>query len=188
MKIYTKTGDQGKTSLYGGTQVPKNHIRLEAYGTIDELNSFIGVLEGLLQNANLKKELNFIQNTLFNVGTELSTPLDKQLLANGKPRFEQSISKEKILTLEKWIDQMEAQLDPLSQFILPSGSEEIASAHVVRTVVRRAERIIVALDEYEKVRAELLQYINRLSDYFFVLARFIAHIEGKKDIKWNPDV
>ncbi len=188
MKIYTKTGDEGKTSLYGGTKVPKNHIRLEAYGTVDELNSFIGLLGGMLQNSKLKKELNFIQNTLFNVGTELATPQDKQSLENGEKRFKQSIEKDKIDQLEAWIDEMENELAPLSQFILPTGSQEIATAHVARTVCRRAERIIVALDEYEKIRAELLQYINRLSDYFFVLARYIAHIEGKNDITWNPDV
>ncbi len=187
MKIYTKTGDEGKTSLYGGTKVPKNHIRLEAYGTVDELNSFIGLLRGMLQDRDMKKQLNLIQNTLFNVGSELATPNDKKYLENGKLRFQYSIDREKVKQLEQWIDQMEKDLKPLSQFILPEGSEEISTAHISRTVCRRAERVIVALNEYEEVRAELLQYINRLSDYFFVLARFIAYKEGKEDVIWNPD-
>ncbi len=187
MKIYTKTGDEGKTSLYGGTKVPKNHIRLEAYGTVDELNSFIGLLRGMLQDIEMKKQLNLIQNTLFNVGSELATPNDKSLLENGTPRFKNKVNEQKVKLVENWIDEMEAHLKPLSQFILPEGSEEISTAHIVRTVCRRAERIIVALNDYEEVRAELLQYINRLSDYFFVLARFIAYKEGKEDVIWNPD-
>ncbi len=185
MKIYTKTGDKGNTSLYGGTKVPKNHLRIESYGTVDELNAFIGLLLSQINDNDVVNQLNTIQNSLFALGAELATPNDKLWLENGKPRLQQMIQNNNVTELEHWIDAMETQLEPLQNFILPAGNQSIASAHICRTVCRRAERIVVALNEFETTREICVQYLNRLSDYFFVLARYIAKSENIKEIKWN---
>lgn len=185
MKIYTKTGDKGNTSLYGGTKVPKNHLRIESYGTVDELNSFIGLLLSQINSIDVVNQLNIIQNSLFTLGAELATPNDKLWLENGKPRLQQIIQNKNVIELEHWIDTMETQLESLQNFILPAGNQAIASAHICRTVCRRAERIVVALNEFETTREICVQYLNRLSDYFFVLARYIAKTENINEIKWN---
>ncbi len=185
MKIYTKTGDKGNTALYGGTKVPKNHLRIEAYGTVDELNAFIGLLISFVTDKEVENQLNIIQNSLFSLGAELATPNDKLTLENGKPRLQSSINNNNVTQLEHWIDAMEAQLEPLQNFILPAGNQAVASAHICRTVCRRAERIVVALNEFETTREICIQYLNRLSDYFFVLARYIAKSENINEIKWN---
>jgi len=187
LKIYTKTGDKGQTSLYGGTKVPKNHLRIEAYGTVDELNAYLGLLRSQVRVNSIENQIHIIQNSLFNLGAELATPIDKFYLENGNPRLSNLISEEKIKLLENWIDEIDAGLPILQNFILPAGSEEISSAHICRTVCRRAERIVVALNEYEEIREICIRYLNRLSDYFFILARHIAKIEGKDEIKWNAN-
>lgn len=187
MKVYTKTGDKGTTSLYGGTKVSKGDIRIEAYGTVDELNSAIG----LIRNGEIKNmyidQLIAIQKNLFHLGAELATPLDKQFLANGKSRLPKIIIEKDIEELENWIDQMEEELPPLTHFILPGGNLCASHAHLSRCICRRAERITVVLGENEEIRAEVLKYLNRLSDYLFVLARKIMLDAGDSEIKWLPN-
>lgn len=187
MKVYTKTGDKGTTSLYGGTKVSKNHIRIDAYGTVDELNSAIGLIRSSPISDTYKAQLIEIQKDLFHTGAELATPNDKMYLANGKPRLAKLISETDINHLEKWIDEMEEELPPLMHFILPGGNPGASNAHLSRCICRRAERIIVALKELEEVREEILKFLNRLSDYLFVLARKIAQDAGHEEIKWLPD-
>lgn len=170
-KIYTKTGDKGKTTLLGGTKVPKNNLRIEAYGTVDELNSFVGVLSDYLQIDQGKFldclfQLNIIQNDLFKIGSILSKDPLKDL-GFDLP----SINEEDINKLEKWIDTMDTQLPELKNFILPGGHIAISSSHVCRTVCRRAERLCVT----ESIPQEVLIYLNRLSDYFFMVGRMISH-------------
>ncbi len=186
MKIYTKTGDSGETSLYGGTRVSKASARVESYGTIDELNAFIGVAKSEISDKKLLAQLKKIQFDLFTLGSESATPLDKLMLANGKSRLPLTISEEEILELENWIDEMEQQLEPLQFFILPGGGKSASNLHVARTVCRRAERILIFLNETEEVRPELIKYLNRLSDYLFVAARYISKINGEKEEYWNP--
>lgn len=172
--IYTKTGDKGGTSLASGVRVPKNDARIEAYGTVDELNSWIGMLRAALLAEPLKtaqEQLSVIQNKLFNLGAALSD-------APGE-----WITETDVRTLETWIDEMQAVLPPQRAFILPMGTETVCRCHICRTVCRRAERLMVAAN------AELtyLQYINRLSDFLFVLARFICHLVGEKEYIWNKE-
>ncbi|MDG4944906.1 cob(I)yrinic acid a,c-diamide adenosyltransferase [Weeksellaceae bacterium KMM 9713] len=186
MKIYTKTGDKGSTSLYGGVKVSKAHIRIDAYGTTDELNSNIGVIASHNSNKQVKEQLLKIQENIFVLGSELATPKEKLYLANGKSRIGQMIQESDIETLESWIDEWEKQLDPLTHFILPGGGKASASAHLARTVCRRAERIVVALAENEEIRQELQKYLNRLSDYFFVLARVLAKMDNEPEVLWLP--
>ncbi|WDT69110.1 cob(I)yrinic acid a,c-diamide adenosyltransferase [Cloacibacterium sp. TD35] len=186
MKIYTKTGDKGETSLYGGTRVSKAAARVESYGTLDELNAFIGLAKAEISDEKVLNQLQKIQFDLFTVGSEAATPTDKLILANGKNRLDLMISEEEILELEYWMDDLDASLEPLQFFILPSGGKAAASIHVCRTVCRRAERAMVHLNETEEVRAELIKYLNRLSDYLFILARYISKISGEKEEYWNP--
>jgi len=188
MKIYTKTGDKGKTTLYGGVKVPKNHIRIESYGTIDELNSVLGIIRALNTNQEIDNQLNKIQNELFNLGAELATPNEKFFLENGEPRLKNLIHKENVEELETLIDKMELELEPLTQFILPSGNQLIAQTHLGRTICRRAERIVVALTDFEDIRNVAVKFLNRLSDYLFVLARYFAKIHNIEEIKWNQNV
>ncbi|AFR34771.1 cob(I)yrinic acid a,c-diamide adenosyltransferase [Riemerella anatipestifer] len=187
MKIYTKTGDSGATSLYGGTRVSKAHLRVEAYGTIDELNACLGVAKSYIQEAEVLEQLKTIQFDLFTLGSESATPVDKLFLANGKSRLPLVIGQNEIETLERWIDAFDEQLEPLQFFILPGGGKASARLHVARTVCRRAERYLVALSEQEEVRAELIKYLNRLSDYLFVLARYISHLHHEPEEYWNPN-
>ncbi len=186
MKIYTKTGDKGETSLYGGTRVSKAAARVESYGTLDELNAFIGLAKAEISDEKVLSQLQKIQFDLFTVGSEAATPTDKLILANGKNRLDLMISEKEILELEHWMDDLDASLEPLQFFILPSGGKAAASIHVCRTVCRRAERAMVHLNETEEVRPELIKYLNRLSDYLFILARYISKISGEKEEYWNP--
>ena len=186
MKIYTKTGDKGETSLYGGTRVSKAAARVESYGTLDELNAFIGLAKAEISDEKVLNQLQKIQFDLFTVGSEAATPTDKMLLANGKNRLDLMISEKEITELELWMDDFDAELEPLRFFILPSGGKAAATVHVCRTVCRRAERAMVFLNETEEVRPELIKYLNRLSDYLFILARYISKISGEKEDYWNP--
>ena len=186
MKIYTKTGDKGETSLYGGTRVSKAAARVESYGTLDELNAFIGLAKAEISDEKVLSQLQKIQFDLFTVGSEAATPTDKMLLANGKNRLDLMISEKEITELELWMDDFDAELEPLRFFILPSGGKAAATVHVCRTVCRRAERAMVFLNETEEVRPELIKYLNRLSDYLFILARYISKISGEKEEYWNP--
>lgn len=185
-KIYTKTGDKGETSLYGGTRVSKAAARVESYGTLDELNAFIGLAKAEISDEKVLNQLQKIQFDLFTVGSEAATPTDKLFLANGKSRLDLMISEKEITELEHWMDDFDAELEPLKFFILPSGGKVAALVHVCRTVCRRAERAMVFLNETEEVRPELIKYLNRLSDYLFILARYIAKISGEKEDVWNP--
>ena len=185
-KIYTKTGDKGETSLYGGTRVSKAAARVESYGTLDELNAFIGLAKAEISDEKVLNQLQKIQFDLFTVGSEAATPTDKLLLANGKNRLDLMISEKEIIELELWMDDFDAELEPLRFFILPSGGKAAATVHVCRTVCRRAERAMVFLNETEEVRPELIKYLNRLSDYLFILARYISKISGEKEDYWNP--
>ena len=186
MKIYTKTGDKGETSLYGGTRVSKAAARVESYGTLDELNAFIGLAKAEISDEKVLNQLQKIQFDLFTVGSEAATPTDKMLLANGKNRLDLMISEKEIAELEHWMDDFDAELEPLRFFILPSGGKAAAAIHVCRTICRRAERTMVFLNETEEVRPELIKYLNRLSDYLFILARYISKISGEKEDYWNP--
>ncbi len=185
-KIYTKTGDKGETSLYGGTRVSKAAARVESYGTLDELNALIGLAKSEISDEKVLSQLQKIQFDLFTVGSEAATPTDKMLLANGKNRLDVMISDKEITELEIWMDDFDAELEPLKFFILPSGGKAAATLHVCRTVCRRAERAMVFLNETEEVRPELIKYLNRLSDYLFILARYISKISGEKEDYWNP--
>ena len=166
MKIYTKTGDKGTTSLVGGTRVLKTHIRLEAYGTVDELNSNLGLLITYLLDGKDKDFLQQVQDRLFAGGSHLATDREKMELKEAS-----IISSEQVEMVEREIDRLDTLLPPLSAFILPGGSRGAAVCHVCRTVCRRAERRILALAEQVEIASELLAYVNRLSDYLFVLSR-----------------
>ncbi len=187
MKIYTKTGDKGETALYGGTRVSKASARVESYGTIDELNSFIGVAKSEVNDETVLNQLKKIQFDLFTLGSESATPTDKLTLANGKSRLALMITDKEIEELENWMDDFEKELAPLQYFILPGGGRSATSLHVCRTVCRRAERSLVFLNESEEVRPELIKYMNRLSDYLFVLARYVSKLNNESEEYWNPN-
>jgi len=187
MKVYTKTGDKGTTSLFGGDKVAKNTLRIEAYGTVDELNSAIGLIRSGDIHSIYGEQLISIQKNLFHLGAELATPADKLYLANGKPRVPKLIQDVEVEELEIWIDKMEEELPPLMHFILPGGNLTASHAHLSRCICRRAERCIVALNQEEQVRGEVMRYFNRLSDYLFVLARKIAHDADFEELKWLPN-
>lgn len=183
MKIYTRKGDRGTTQLFGGQRVPKHHLRIEAYGTVDELNSFIGWLRDLLVDDHLREELLGIQNNLFVVGSQLAAQPGKA----GLSLPELSATAPKLL--EGAIDRMEAAVPPLRSFILPGGHPTVSAAHICRTVCRRAERLVAALAEAEPgtVPGLVQEYLNRLSDYFFMLARFLARRLNVQEIPWTPE-
>ncbi len=187
MKIYTKTGDKGETSLYGGTRVSKASARVESYGNIDELNAFIGFAKSEITDESVLNQLKKIQFDLFTLGSESATPIDKLLLANGKSRLPLIISESEITELENWMDEMETQLEPLQFFILPGGGKAATALHICRTVCRRAERSLIFLNETEEVRPELIKYLNRLSDYLFVLARYVSKQNNETEEYWNPN-
>jgi cob(I)alamin adenosyltransferase len=178
MKIYTKKGDKGETSLLGGTKVNKDNIRLEAYGTVDELNAFIGHIHDQEISQNHKTILLKIQNQLFNLGSILS--FDGKKTQINLPE----ITKENIQMLEAEIDKMEEELSPLKDFILPSGHTIASLCHIARTVCRRAERRVVELQAKEKISPNCLEYLNRLSDYLFVLARGVLKEKSCTEITW----
>ena len=178
MKIYTKKGDKGESSQLGGTKEQKNNIRLEAYGTVDELNAFIGHLHDQQINKHQKSILLAIQNQLFNLGSILS-------FDGGKSRIKlPEITKENILHLEQEIDKMQQELPPLTDFILPCGNAISSLCHIARAVCRRAERRVVAIAKSDQINANCLEYLNRLSDYLFVLARLILKENKGSEISW----
>ncbi len=180
MKIYTKTGDEGKSSLFGGDRISKDDLRLESYGTVDELNSFLGLLISELKDTYpMSATLIRIQHLLFNIGSLLATA-DESLLASLS-----GLDVADIKVLEDGIDEMQKDLKPLTQFILPGGSKATAYAHVCRTICRRAERRIVGLDLTNSAFEFVVPYINRLSDYLFVLARHINADLGHEDVTWQ---
>jgi cob(I)alamin adenosyltransferase len=188
MKIYTKTGDKGTTALFGGTRVPKSHLRIDAYGTVDELNSHIGLVKDTYTNEDAKLMLNRIQDRLFTIGAILATDPEKAKLKNGKDRLNiPKISKEDIEKLENEIDQMNEDLPPMTHFILPGGHPSVSNCHITRCVCRRAERLATALFSVEAFDKEVLQYLNRLSDYLFVLARKISKDVNAEEVKWIPE-
>lgn len=178
MKIYTRTGDDGTTGLFGGDRVSKTHLRMHAYGTIDELNACLGVVLSVADVVPeiLKVQLEQIQDELFALGADLATPMrsNAKILRTDPSRA---------TALEAWIDQLESHLEPLQQFITPSGSLPGSELHRARTVCRRAERFIVALHEQEAIGEAVLQYVNRLSDYLFVAARFMNKWAGWSERK-----
>ena len=183
-KIYTKTGDLGKTSLIGGTKVPKSNIRIEAYGTVDELNSFIGLTTDQLTNEPSKIILKEIQDRLFTIGSSLACDPDKE----SKLKIP-DLKETDIALLEKEIDKMNEELSEMKSFILPGGHVAISTAHVTRCVCRRAERICVNMQENNLfVDPLVIKYLNRLSDYLFVLARYIGHLLRVDDIPWKPRI
>jgi len=186
MKVYTKTGDEGTTLLIGGTRVPKHHIKIEAYGTVDELNSFLGLLRDKIDK-NYLEELIQIQNRLFTLGSFLALDLEKEKLPNGKPRLAITpINENDIKFLEEKIDRMEETLPAMTHFVLPGGQEQVSVCHICRTVCRRAERKVSYLNEVEKVSKNLIKYLNRLSDYLFVLARKLSMDLQAEEIPWIP--
>lgn len=186
MKIYTKTGDRGETSLYGGNKVSKGSDRVEAYGNIDELNAFIGSAKTKIVDEKILVQLRKIQYNLFTLGAEVATPQDKLYLANGKPRLPETISLREIQELENWIDDFQVNLPELQYFILPAGGEATTALHISRTVCRRAERSIVKLYDTEEIRSEIIQYLNRLSDYLFVVGRVVAFSQNELEEYWIP--
>lgn len=183
MKIYTKTGDKGETGLFGGERVPKNSLRIDAYGTIDELNSFIGLAVTETWNNEIKVVLGNIQNELFSIGADLAAPLNERNQKSGVAR----IPNHWYINLESHIDHFEERLVELRNFILPGGTKGAAVLHVCRTVCRRAERLVTALKNTEGINENILIYLNRLSDLLFVLSRFENHSAGVPDIKWKKD-
>ncbi|WP_353100956.1 cob(I)yrinic acid a,c-diamide adenosyltransferase [Myroides odoratus] len=188
MKIYTKTGDQGTTALFGGTRVPKNHVRIEAYGTVDELNSYIGLIRDQEIPALEKQTLLAIQHHLFTVGAILATDPEKAVLKNGKERLNiPKITPDTLVFLEDEIDRMEENLAPMTHFILPGGHTTVSFCHIARCVCRRSERLSVQLDQEEPVEPEVLMYLNRLSDYLFVLARKLTFDLQADEVKWIPE-
>lgn len=187
MKVYTKTGDKGTTALFGGTRVPKHHIRIESYGTVDELNSYIGLIRDQDINPLYKKVLEEIQDRLFTVGAILATDPEKAILKNGKERLNiPKISETDIEFLENEIDGMEDKLPPMTHFVLPGGHTTVSFCHIARCVCRRAERLAVHLSETEPVNEGVLKYLNRLSDYLFVLARKLTFDLQAEEVKWIP--
>ncbi|HMC00685.1 MAG TPA: cob(I)yrinic acid a,c-diamide adenosyltransferase [Flavobacteriaceae bacterium] len=187
MKIYTKTGDKGTTALFGGTRVPKHHIRIESYGTVDELNSHLGLIRDQKIDKHYQKTITQIQENLFTVGAILATDPEKAILKSGKERLNiPKISSEDIALLEKEMDIMNESLPPITHFVLPGGHQTVSFCHIARCVCRRAERLTSALNEFQPVESNAMIYLNRLSDYLFVLARKLSHDLQATEIKWIP--
>lgn len=180
-KIYTKTGDKGSTSLIGGVRVPKSHIRIESYGTVDELNSYMGMVRDMANNTLINDWIHEIQDRLFTIGSVLATNPDKEVKMKLPVLHEADV-----IFLEQKIDEMNESLPEMRSFILPGGNLASSTTHVARCVCRRAERICVAMQQDNEVVPDLIvQYLNRLSDFLFVLARYISHINGVEDMPWR---
>ncbi len=182
-KIYTKTGDKGTTSLIGGTKVLKSDLRIEAYGTIDELNSYVGLCRDLLKEESSGKILREVQDRLFTIGSSLACDPDKE------PKMQiPDLKEEDVVLLEKEIDRMNEVLPEMKNFILPGGHSTVSHLHIARCVCRRAERCCVRLQEKVKADSMILKYLNRLSDYLFILARFTSHLLKVGEMPWKPRV
>ena len=180
MKIYTKKGDKGETSLIGGVRVKKSNVRIHAYGTVDELNSVVGIVRDSTNESTIRKQLLEIQNQLFVIGSHLaSAPSSKMQIPD--------INIKEITQLELYIDEMNTSLPELKTFILPGGNISSSYCHLARTVCRRAERWVIEVSEEETVDPLIIAYLNRLSDYFFVLCRRISLINDAEEIPWNPN-
>lgn len=183
-KIYTKTGDKGSTALIGGTRIPKNHIRIEAYGTVDELNSWLGVISDQRESMSEYSLLKEIQNRLFVVGSSLACDPSKET-----KMILPDLIEEDVLSLEQAIDAMNERLPDLKNFVLPGGHLHASHIHVARCVCRRAERIVVGMKEHnEPVEDIVIRYLNRLSDYLFVLSRHVLYQEGGKESLWKSRI
>lgn len=183
MKIYTKTGDKGETSLFGGERISKSNIRIKAYGSLDELNAFIGLTITEVKSSEIKEVLLNLQNKLFVVGSDLAAPdseKNKKLIINRTPA-------EFITEIEMWIDKFNSKLGELKNFILPGGSKGSALLHVCRTIARRAEREIVELKSREQFTENIIIFTNRISDLFFVLSRYENNHSNIVDTIWNPE-
>lgn len=180
MKIYTKTGDKGTTALLGGARVSKAHLRLESYGTVDELNAYMGLVSDQAVNKSRAMLLKQIQDKLFTIGAKLAATPGKEM--RNMPVLQEA----DIELLEQAIDEMEQELPPLKFFILPGGHQSVSFCHLARTVCRRAERHVVRLHEEEEVEQVIIRYLNRLSDYLFVLARSMSQELGAEEISWKP--
>jgi cob(I)alamin adenosyltransferase len=178
MKIYTKTGDKGQTSLVGGERVAKSHPRIEAYGTVDELNAYIGLLGDQAINLTRKPLLKEIQDRLFTIGANLASITENPKVPD--------LYEEDVVLLEKAMDEMDTSLQPLRAFVLPGGHQSVSFCHVARTVCRRAERLIINLAADEPVDELVIKYINRLSDYLFVLSRKMTQELGTEEVTWQP--
>ncbi len=184
LKIYTKTGDTGQTSLLSGTRVSKADFRIEAYGTVDELNAYVGLLRDHLNEDDVKRILSEIQDRLFTIGSELAVDPEKNLKPPVPDLFESDVE-----LLEKEMDRMESSLPVLKHFILPGGAPMVSFAHLARVVCRRAERNCIRLNNNNgKVSPLIIKYLNRLSDYFFMTARYVAHTNGIPEIAWRARV
>ena len=181
MKIYTRTGDKGETGLLGGARVPKDHVRLVAYGTVDELNAHLGMLRDLAAPHH-GELLITIQNTLFAIGSHLAAHNAEEAAKFRVP----TISDADIVALEHAMDGMDKDLEPMRNFILPGGHPAVSQSHICRTICRRAERGVVTLARDTAVDPQLIRYLNRLSDLFFVLARHLGHLHGVADMPWMP--
>lgn len=180
MKIYTKTGDSGKTSLLSGSRVSKSHIRINSYGTIDELNSHIGLLRDQAVNDKRKDLMIDIQDKLFTIGSLLASDPAKPI-----PEYLPQLQKEHIIRLENAIDEMEVTLPPMKNFVLPGGHQSISFCHIARCVCRRAERLVIELQEQESVNEIIIIYLNRLSDFLFMLARKMTQELDAEEIAWR---
>jgi cob(I)alamin adenosyltransferase len=178
MKIYTKTGDKGNTSLFGGKRTSKDSLRIEAYGTVDELHSALGIARALNPQLELDEIISHLQNDLFVLGADLATPL------KTRSAHLQRIQDDHISALEHTIDRLDARLQPLSTFVLPGGSQIASQLHLARTICRRAERFVVRLSRKEKIGPLCIVYLNRLSDLLFVMARFANYNDGRQETPW----
>lgn len=178
MKIYTKTGDRGETSLMGGSRVPKDSLRIAAYGTVDELNAHLGLIRSGRPGEQLDALLGMLQDRLFVLGADLASPRQEE---RKVPR----IGAEDVVKLEKAIDDLDGKLEPLASFILPGGTVPAAQMHIARTVCRRAERAVVKLAREERIGEEPVVFLNRFSDLLFVMARFANHLAGVHETPWN---
>ena len=183
IKIYTKTGDKGTTSLIGGTKVPKSDLRIDAYGNVDELNSYIGLAIELINDQSSRESLREIQDRLFTIGSLLACDPEKEIRMKLPGLYASDITR-----LEHMIDAMNEELPEMKSFILPGGSKSVATLHIARCVCRRTERAVVLLASSQQLPEHVLVYLNRLSDYLFVLARYIAKIENVGEIPWRPRV
>jgi cob(I)alamin adenosyltransferase len=180
IKIYTKTGDQGETSLLGGTRLPKHHIRIEAYGNVDELNSWIGLMRDCTAQASDKLLLIEIQDRLFTLGSQLAADPEKNKMQLPE------LTEQDVTRLENEIDTIDDQLPPMKNFVLPGGHTAVSNCHIARCVCRRTERSVLKLAENEKVQEINYRYLNRLSDYLFMLARKLSLELGAQEIAWKP--